>query len=481
MQNAGNCQAEATWQNWGKNLTARPEFLCTPSTKDELPIIVQNAINNKKKIRVLGGGYSWTPVVPTNDYMIDMSKLNKILSVDTTKNQVTVEAGMRVGDLSLAIAGEPLDLDGKPIQPVVSAGHTLSLETETVIPWITVGGAVALGCHGTGYNMGTYSDQVVAMEMVLPNGTWRTFSIETDGEEMMNALRVSLGTLGIIYSVTLQCVPLFNLLAVDRRDDMQTTINNIQQLVTNHAYVEVFWFPFNQKCWIKTWDITSQPVTQQEYTWGWDELKVFLEINTFGNRFMDLLYKNSWLTPWIMKLLSTLMPTQTVVAPSCQVFHYQLFYMPVWDMSYCINIPSNDFTNVQKAWNLVVDRINQLATQGQYPQNMVLHTRYIKNSDALLSPAEGEDHTCCIEILTFTGDKRPVESYENYFEQIEQGWIALGGKPHWGKAIYSVDKLKAMYGANMDKFLQIRQGLDPNQIFINDFMQQVFQLQPPSQ
>ena len=473
---AANCQSNQTWENWGRNLSAQPEFLCAPTSKDELTNIVNNAKNLGKKIRVLGGGFSWTPMVPTNDYMIDMSKFNQIISVDQTKKQVTVQAGMRVGDLSLAIGGQPDDLDGNPIQPVVTPQTALSLETETVIPWITVGGAVALGCHGTGYNQGTVSDLVVAMEMLLADGTWRTFSVETDGETLMNLLRVGLGATGIIYSVTFQCVPQFNVVAVDTRADMQTTITGIQKLVTSHDYVEVFWFPFNKKCWIKTWDKTDAPVTEQEYKWGWDELKVYLEINSFGDWMMNQLQKESWLTPWIMRFLSTLMPEQKVVAPSCLAFHYQLFYMPVWDMSYCINIPNNDFTNVQTAWWDVVNRIEALAKQGLYPQNMVLHTRYIKNSGAYLSPASGNDHTCCIEILTYTGDNRPVSSYENYFKDVEQDWIKLGGKPHWGKAIYSVSDLKSMYGQNMAKFLQTRQKLDPQGMFLNDFLKQVFQI-----
>jgi L-gulonolactone oxidase len=151
-------------------------------------------------------------------------------------------------------------------------------------------------------------------------------------------------------------------------------------------------------------------------------------------------------------------------------------------MSYCINIPNNDFTSVKAAWMKVVDCINDLKRQGKYPQNMVLHTRYIKNSSAYLSPASGEDHTCCIEILTYSGDNRPVSEYEDYFKSIEREWIKMGGKPHWGKAIYpeAVEQLKSMYGGNMDTFLQIRQQLDPDQIFMNDFLRKVFQL-PSSQ
>jgi hypothetical protein len=460
MQDTAVCETGKTWHNWGGNLTANPASLCKPQSRDDLPVILQKAKSEGKTVRVLGGGYSWTPVVPTDGYIIDMSALNKLISVDKARNRITVEAGMNILNLSTIHAKE----------------NGLSFQTETVIPWITAGGAVALGCHGTGYHMGTVSDEVAAMEMLLADGTWRTFSVETDGEDMMNAVRVNLGALGIIYSVTFQCVPSFNLKAVDVRKPMQQTIGEIGNLVTGHDYVEVFWFPFNEDCWIKTWDKTDEPPTEGEPKWGWDELKEYLEINSFGKLLMDLLHSLPWLTPWVMRRFSNLMPEQTVVAHSSLIFHYQLFYMPVWDMSYCINIPNNDFTLVQKAWMQVVKRIEALKKQGKYPQNMVLHTRYIRNSNALLSPASGEDHTCCIEILTFTGDNRPVSDYEDYFKQIEQDWIELGGKPHWGKAIYSVDKLKGMYGANMDAFLNLRQQFDPDQIFINDFLRQVFQL-----
>ncbi len=462
MLNTSDCQTGFTWHNWGKNLTANPSCYCTPKSKEDLPGILQQAKNEGKSIRVLGGGFSWTAMVPTDGFMIDMTKLNKILSVDTVKQQVTVEAGLAVGQLSTALSGDQ---------------YKLSFATETVIPWITVGGAVALGCHGTGYSQGTVSDLVVAMEVLLADGTWRTFSAETDGEEMMDIVRVNLGALGIIYSVTLQCVPRFNLSAVDDGTQrMKDTIGDIKNLVTSHDYVEVFWFPFNENCWIKTWDKTDKPITENDPTWGWDEMKVYLEINSFGKRLMGWADKWPWLTPYVMKFISGLMPQQSVIAVSSLVFHYQLFYMPVWDMSYCINIPNNDFSLVQKAWMQVVKRIEEWKEQGKYPQNMVLHTRYIKNSSACLSPASGEDHTCCIEILTYTGNNRPVSDYQTYFQQVEQDWIELGGKPHWGKAIYSVDKLKSMYGQNMDAFLQVRQQLDPEQVFMNDFLRQVFQL-----
>ena len=53
---------------------------------------------------MLGGGFSWTPVVLTDDYMIDMTNFNKIIDVDLDKKQVVVGAGMMVGDLSVELS-----------------------------------------------------------------------------------------------------------------------------------------------------------------------------------------------------------------------------------------------------------------------------------------------------------------------------------------------------------------------------------------
>ena len=71
----------------------------------------------------------------THGVMIDMSEMKDPVAFDvnSTPQTVTVEAGMTIRELT-----------------DYAALHGLTLETTTVIPWVQVGGALAMGAHGTG-------------------------------------------------------------------------------------------------------------------------------------------------------------------------------------------------------------------------------------------------------------------------------------------------------------------------------------------
>src|SRR5687768_18262959 len=90
------------------------------------------------------------------------------------------------------------------------ARNQLSFETTLVPSFVEVGGAVSLGCHGTGFNYGTLSDQVVSLDVVMADGSVKTIS-ESNDPELMRAARVNLGALGIVHTVTFQCVKEFKL------------------------------------------------------------------------------------------------------------------------------------------------------------------------------------------------------------------------------------------------------------------------------
>jgi FAD/FMN-containing dehydrogenase len=73
-----------------------------------------------------------------------------------------------------------------------------------------IGGLVATGSHGSGRDHATVSELVVAMEIIDSSGrVWR-FSEEGTPGDVMNAVRLNLGLFGLIYSITLRVVPMFN-------------------------------------------------------------------------------------------------------------------------------------------------------------------------------------------------------------------------------------------------------------------------------
>lgn len=71
-------------------------------------------------------------------------------------------------------------------------------------------GATATGTHGTGRLLGSLSKAIVGMRMILANGTIVSAS-KTQNSEIFLAGRVGLGSLGIIFELTIETVPLFRL------------------------------------------------------------------------------------------------------------------------------------------------------------------------------------------------------------------------------------------------------------------------------
>ena len=55
--------------------------------------------------------------------------------------------------------------------------------------------------------------------------------------------RVSIGFLGVISKVTLQCVPLYAMRAIDAAKPLDETLANFDALVQDNDHFEFFWFP----------------------------------------------------------------------------------------------------------------------------------------------------------------------------------------------------------------------------------------------
>lgn len=140
------------------------------------------------------------------------------------------------------------------------------------------------------------------------------------------------------------------------------------------------------------------------------------------------------------------------------------------DTSYAIPIDA-DLSSVRAAWAAGVNLVDTWARNGRYPQNMVLHARFVgEPSTALLSPTEGHQHgSCLIEALTF----EQTTGYEEFFAELGTAWQALGGRPHWAKLVYAPTDFRALYGENLDRFEAVRARRDPDGVFLNDFLTRI--------
>src|SRR5690606_19930944 len=136
------------------------------------------------KIRVVGSRHSFNGIADSYQNILSLAKLNKVITIDEQKSTVTVEGGIRYGDLS---------------QYLHEKGY--ALPNLASLPHISIAGACATATHGSGDQNQCLSTSIAGMKVVTANGELISFSREKD--EQLKAAAVSLGSLGVIVELTL--------------------------------------------------------------------------------------------------------------------------------------------------------------------------------------------------------------------------------------------------------------------------------------
>lgn len=178
---------EYTFRNWDGSLGCRPRRFYQPRYEEEVVEIVREASDAGDTVRTFGAGHSWSPLVVTDDALINLDKLNRHVSTDRERQRVTVQAGIRIKDLNRLL----LEQD-----PPLGMRNLGSIGEQSIA------GAISTGTHGTGLKLGGLHTQIVEMKLVTGDG--RLLSISADEDpELMAAARVNLGALGVITQVTI--------------------------------------------------------------------------------------------------------------------------------------------------------------------------------------------------------------------------------------------------------------------------------------
>jgi hypothetical protein len=166
-------------------------LVATPKNLDDLAKCIDFAKQKKFKIAIQGGGNSYSDVFFNNQLVIDTKQLNSIKSFDSENGQITVEPGVRIGDLLDIIMPHNWILVG------------LSGSVNDVI-----GGMLSTNVHGKdSWKNGNFSQNIISFKIMLANGT--TEIIKNDNRsELFNSIVGGLGFLGLITEITLKLKPI---------------------------------------------------------------------------------------------------------------------------------------------------------------------------------------------------------------------------------------------------------------------------------
>ena len=418
------------WTNWARSHHCAPAHHLRPRNRAEVAAVVAAA----RRVRVAGSGHSFTGAVLTDDTLLSLDRLDRVLDADRASGLVRVEAG-----ITLAALSDALD------------GLGLALPNLGDIAAQTLGGAIATATHGTGARHPNLSAQVEALDLVLAGGEERTLT-RADGD-LLRAARVGLGTLGAVVTVTLRCVPAFSLRGVDGPEPLEDVLADLQERADRHAHFEFWTFPHSPLALTRTNTPTDAPPEPPSRAREWvGEVLVdngaFELVCRIGRRFPAAI-------PALNRFAAGAATRRERVDRSHRVFASPRL-VRFTEMEYAI--PRARAEEAVRAVKEILER---------HPVSFPLELRFAAADDALLSPAFERD-SAYVAVHAFAG--MPWEAPFRAVETLLSGW---GGRPHWGKRSFlDAAELAPRYPA-WGAWQAARAELDPDGVFTNRWAERV--------
>jgi xylitol oxidase len=174
-------------------------------------------------LRALGSRHSFNDIADTTGDLVSLRRMPRIFELDRVAGTVTVDGGVRYGELC-----EPLNDAGFALHNLAS------------LPHISVAGACATATHGSGDRSGNLATAVSRLEVVTADGELRVFGRDRDAD-LFNGAVVSLGGLGVVASLTLTLQPAF-LMRQDLYEDLPlaTVVDGFDEISSLADSVSLF-------------------------------------------------------------------------------------------------------------------------------------------------------------------------------------------------------------------------------------------------
>jgi FAD/FMN-containing dehydrogenase len=418
------CTSNFTFRNWGQTITCKPESYCQPDTENDVVDIVKQAIQRNKRVRVVGAGHSWAPLVLTRDVLVNLDKLTRMLQLVMPGMKVTVEAGYRLKHLIPRLRDDNLGL------------RNIGSITEQ-----SIAGAISTGTHGTGLTLGSIGTQIIGVRLV--SGTGDIVTITNQEPDRLNAARLNLGALGVITQMTIQCVADYDLECATYWCKFDSIVDKMETLAQTNTRVKFWWLipPIGAKdnVIMTTENPPGSSATPASSNAG-------LPMDTIGI-LDDLSGASVSETNPFLKFTGKYDHVMTI--PLLPILHRECEYA----------IPIGKTAEALRAFKRAVDEQNLSLT-------LPLEVRFVAKDETLLSPAYQRD-VSYIGVATQPNANEVIQRFEPIMK-------SLGGRPHWGKC-FSLTRAEAeaLY-PQYQKFRTIRDELDPNRMFSNEFLKYFF-------
>ncbi|HEY4057449.1 MAG TPA: FAD-binding protein, partial [Kofleriaceae bacterium] len=463
-----------------------------PRSEDELVALVKRARSEGRQVRVRGSAHSVAGAIYSDggyDVMLDRYRA---IHVDEANMRVTVQAGCNLGD--------------DPRDPTGTATWESSLLAELArrgwalpdlggVSHQTISGFLMTGsCGGTARH--AIDDAVVAVRLV--DGTGKIHELVRGRDERFFAVPSSMGLLGIVSTVTLQCIPHYDIVGDERITPENDAWfapgpNGLEAYLRSTEYARILWWPQEGVKRFATWqarrmsdaDYTAETGPRnafqpKPYSVFGDAIRVpalaraaATASQHVGGAFYDLLAQAGALKPLLERRVLPAVLRQFVELDGGtpqQFWDTWSHGLPMDNQMSESALPTT-FTEIFVPLSeaaAVITRLREHFTGGIAATGTFAFEIYAaRASDVWMHPSYGHD-TLRIDVFWFARDPRdPSDFYEQFWRLL----APFGYRLHWAKHLPRDPALGATYLQHQfprwNEFLALRAELDPDGVFLN--------------
>ncbi|NIV14175.1 MAG: FAD-binding protein [Aliifodinibius sp.] len=469
-----------TWKNYSDTQISQPMRQYWPDSLAEIIEVVKFAEKHELQVRAVGSGHSWSDVAVTTDFLVLPQKLNKVLPLEEsllkdnvdTSTLFRVESGITLRELNEILESKDLALPNL-------GGY----DGQTIV------GVISTSTHGSGIEFGPFDQSVESLELVGEGG--KVYRIEPangitnpseykkahpdrelkQDDDWINSVVMSMGCMGIFYSVILRIVPKFYLKEVRTMSTWSKVKEDLKGgVLKKHDHYELYLSPYKDNgdypCLIternRTTDIHNLTKAQKNR----NVVSGILASLPYINRILNFIFNlDPKITPEIIKSsLEGQVDDYTDIS-------YNVFLVGkpsrITAYSQEIGFPMKDHAYI-KAIDRLLEMVHVNEAIGELYHTASITIRFVKASKAYLSMMHGYD-TCMVEIITVKNTQGAFEMMERY----ENEMYKYSGRPHWGQ-VHSLtfDIIQKLY-PKFDTWLKIYNELNKKGTFASPFTKRV--------
>lgn len=424
VSSLNSCAPKEKIKNWAGNLAYSTENIHYPKSVEE----VQAFVKKFKQLRALGTKHCFNTIADSEHNLISTKELNKVVSLDAKAKTVTIESGIKYGELAPYLHGKGFAL------------HNLAS-----LPHISVAGSCATATHGSGVSNGNLASAVAALEIVIADGSVVHLARDKDGEQFLGAV-VGLGALGVVTKVTLDIQPTFNVRQeVFEKLPMAQLKDNFEKIVSAGYSVSLFT------------DWQSDSINE---VWVKRRVEDNASTTTPATEFFGAKAATKNLHPIADLSAENCTEQMGVAGPWYERLpHFKMGFTP----SSGKELQAEYFVPMANA----VDAIFAVAKLGKQigPHLMISEIRTIAPDNFWMSPCRGQASVA----IHFTW-KQEVDAVSKLLPVIEKELAPFTVRPHWGKLFTIEPTVLASRYEKISDFKNMIHSYDPDGKFCNAFL-----------